>query len=128
MVNFNPELDTGYEDETRKKYRELAKQMHPDRGGSEEKMKELNAAYEAAKQGNFIDLEEMYSRKGRVNLQPDETKSRFTEEQLATFDERNKTIQENRRRAEENRKRGDEYRQRVAKNQRREEKNRPTAA
>ncbi|SEU37072.1 J domain-containing protein [Stigmatella erecta] len=34
------------EDVVRKRYRELALERHPDRGGSVEKMRELNAAYE----------------------------------------------------------------------------------
>jgi curved DNA-binding protein CbpA len=38
-------------EEIKKLYRQLATKYHPDRGGSEEKMKEINAAYEILKNG-----------------------------------------------------------------------------
>jgi len=64
MAKFNPELQGGEgEEATRKKYRKLAHQFHPDLGGSEDEMRELNEAYDQAKAGNFLQLDEMYEAK-----------------------------------------------------------------
>jgi curved DNA-binding protein CbpA len=40
------------EDEVRKAYVKLARQHHPDNGGSDEQMTIINAAYEQAKQAD----------------------------------------------------------------------------
>ncbi|BDI20955.1 hypothetical protein ANSO36C_67570 (plasmid) [Nostoc cf. commune SO-36] len=41
------------EDEVREAYRKLARQHHPDNGGSADQMAAINAAYEQAKQVDY---------------------------------------------------------------------------
>ncbi len=74
MANFNPELQGAYEEITREKYRRLAKKFHPDHGGSDDSMRELNAAYEEAQKGNFLNLDEMYANQFEKPQTPVETK------------------------------------------------------
>lgn len=52
------------EDEIKKAYREKAKEHHPDQGGDEEKFKEVQAAYEMAKDGGEDQFENPFGGPG----------------------------------------------------------------
>ena len=52
------------EDEIKKAYRKKAMETHPDRGGDAEKFKEINAAYDALKNGGGTGQQYQYGRGG----------------------------------------------------------------
>ncbi|PIS05536.1 MAG: hypothetical protein COT81_00790 [Candidatus Buchananbacteria bacterium CG10_big_fil_rev_8_21_14_0_10_42_9] len=56
------ETEQPFMDDMKKKFRELAKKLHPGQGGDNGLMAELNDAYNEARRGSFAHLERLYDK------------------------------------------------------------------